>query len=344
MREMSMDGATMTQAIIYRSLGAFYAALAIGTGFSLFIGYYLALLFQPTSELDWLSFLIVFLCVPVAIALLSSYIGWHQKKTNATYAAPEWELTPVQMAIEDARRLLGAYNHKYSRLVANSSYWLFFIPILLILLILALPLYSLYEDSSLSGYIPLLNAIEFALLFSISLFGAFRATSNSASADFTLPLIREAVKLANFQAKVAGVCKVRVVLDKAEEGNFAIYDNPRVIIRIEGLETEAYVESWSDDLRAITKVLCRLHEKDGKPQVVWWWISTDRNFRKFIHPDDSGYYVKNPVKTNVSRLGVKDISLVTQNAVALIVKEYLQTREESEMLRSLLIELNAENN
>ena len=333
----------MTQVIAYRSLTAFYAASTIGAGLSLLVGYYLAMLFQPTAHLDWLSFLGIFLGLPVVVAFMSSYMGWRQKKGIVEYNAPDWDLKPVQMTIEDARSLTREYNRKYSRLVANSNFWSFFIPILLIILIMALPLYSFHEDVGLSGYIPLLNAVYLVVLFSVTLVGAFRATSNSASADFTLPLVREVVRLADLQGRVAGVCQVRVVLDKAENGDLEVYDNPRVVIRIRELETEAYVESWSDDLKAVTKVLCRLFEKDGKPQVVWWWISTDRNFRKFVHPDDEGYYVKNPVKTNVGSPGVQDVVLVTENAVALIVKEYLQTRGESAELRSLLEQLNVEN-
>ena len=343
MRVATMGGAMMTQVITYRSLTAFYAASALGMGLSLVIGFYLAMLFQLTAQLDWLFFLGVFLGLPVAIASISFYMGWRQKKDIVGYNAPDWELKPVQMTIEDARSLPHEYNRKYSRLVANSNFWLFFTPTLLIILIMALPLYSIYEDDGLSGFIPVLNALLLVVLFSVTLLGAFRATSNSASADFTLPLIREAVRLADLQGKVAGVCQVQVVIDKGKDGELEIYDNPRVVIRVKGLEDDAYVESWSDDLKAVTKVLCRLFEKDGKPQVVWWWISTDRNFRKFIYPDEEGYYVKNPVRTNVSNPGVQDVVLVTENAIALIVKEYLQTRAESAGLHSLLEQLNVEN-
>ncbi len=333
----------MTQVIAYRSLTTFYAACMIGTGLSLLVGYYLAMLFQPTTQLDWLSFLGVFLGLPVVVAFISFYIGWRQKKGIVKYNAPDWDLKPVQMTIEDARSLPRKYNRKYSRLVANSNFWSFFIPILLIVLIMALPLYSFYEGDGLSGYIPLLNAVLLVVLFSVTLVGAFRATSNSASTDFTLPLVREAVRLADLQGRVAGVCQIRVVLDKAGDDDLEVYDNPRVLIRIKELESEAYVESWSDDLKAVTKVLCRLFEKDGNPQVVWWWISTDRNFRKFVRPDDEGYYVKNPVRTNMRSPGVQDVALVTENAVALIVKEYLRTRGESAGLRLLLQQLNVEN-
>jgi hypothetical protein len=228
--------------------------------------------------------------------------------------------------------------------VADSNFWTFFIPILLIIISPAMPLYSFYEDPRVIDFIPIINAYILTLLFIIAMIGAFKATSNSASADFTLPLIREAIKLAEMQSEVIGVCNVRVVLDKAEVGDLKIYSSPRVVLRIEGLEKEAYIESWSEDLRALTRVLCRLYEKDDHPQVIWWWISTDRNFRKFVHPDENGYYVKHPIAKHGRHLGVKDVSLVTQNAVALVLGEYLKTRGEVEQLRNLLKSLEAENN
>jgi len=337
-----MGGVMMTQVTVYRSMSTFYGFAVIGAVLSYLVGYYLAILFQPTSQFDILSFLGVFLGMPVLAAFLSFYVGWRQKKNIVEYNAPEWNLEPVQMTVEDAKRLPREYNRKYSHLVANSNFWHFFVPVLLIILIGALPLYAFYEDASLSEYIPLLNAINMTLLFSITLFGAFKAISNSASADFTLPLIREAVKLAEIQSKVVGVCNVRVVLDKAVVGELAVYANPRVVIRIEGIEKEAYVESWAEDLRAITRVLGRLYEKDGNPQVVWWWFSTDRIFRKYIHPDEDGYYVKYPVMSKIQHPGVKDISLVTENAIALIIKEYLKTRGDPAELIELLKNLNVE--
>jgi hypothetical protein len=338
-----MGGVMMTQAISYKSTSTFYGITVCGTLLCFVAGYYLAVMFRPTTQLDLIPFLGVFLGLPVLVSFVSFYSGWHYKKTIVEYRAPEWALEPVQMTIDDAKRLPREYNRKYFRLVANSNFWFFFIPILLIILIAVFPLFALYENASLSDYIPILNAISMSILFSMTALGAFRVTSNSASADFNLPLIREAIKIAEMQSKVPGVCNVRVVLDKAEEGELAVYDNPRVVIRIESIEKEAYVESWSDDLRALARVLCRLYEKDELPQVVWWWVSTDRIFRKFVSPDENGYYVKHAVRANRKELGVKDVSLVTENAVALIITEYLKTRGESSTLRDVLKKLNAEN-
>ncbi|MFW9960049.1 MAG: hypothetical protein ACFFDV_03475 [Candidatus Thorarchaeota archaeon] len=339
----AMGGVTMTQVTVYKPMVAFYGFAVIGAVLSFAAGFYLSVLFRPITGLDILSFLGVFLGIPVLVAFLSFYVGRFYKKNIVEYSPPEWEFKPVQLTIEDAKKLPREYNRKYSRLVANSNFWYFFTPILLILLISTFPLYAFYENVSISEYVPILNAVSLTLMFLISLFGAFKSISNSASADFNLPLIREAVKLAEIQSKVAGVCNARVVLDKAVEGELAIYDNPRVIIRIEGLVNEAYIESWSEDLRAVTRVLGRLYEKDENPQVVWWWFSTDRNFRKFIHPDEEGYYVKHPINTKIRNPGVKDIALVTQNAVALIIKEYLKTRGETTELLDILNNLQVEN-
>ena len=339
----AMGGATMTQVTVYKSIAAFYGFAVIGAVLSFTACFYLSVLFRPITELDILSFLGVFLGIPVLVAVLSFYVGWYYKKNVVQYFPPEWEFKPVQMSIDDAKKLPKEYNRKYYRLVANSNFWYFFTPILLIILISTVPLYAFYENASLSEYVSLLNAVSLTLIFLITLLGSFRAISNSASADFNLPLIREAVKLAEIQSNVVGVCNVRVVLDKAIEEELVIYDNPRVIIRIESIENEAYIESWSEDLRAVTRVLGRLYEKDENPQVVWWWFSTDRNFRKFIHPDEEGYYVKHPIITKTRNPGVLDICLITENAVALIVKEYLKTRGETAELLSILRNLQVEN-
>ena len=74
-----------------------------------------------------------------------------------------------------------------------------------------------------------------------------------------------------------------------------------------------------------------------------WKHSDGKSGEEIFHIDDEGYYVRNPVRTKVRSPGVQDVALVTENAVALIVKEYLQTRGESAGLRSLLQQLNVEN-
>jgi hypothetical protein len=334
----------MSQMIVNKSMSKLLGMFILGTCLSFLLGYYLSSILLSAAQTDWLVFLGIFLGLPTSVATLSYYAGWTQKKRVIEYHAPEWNFEPFQMTIEDAKKLSRKYNRKYARLVADSNFWTFFAPILVITISPAIPLYSFYEDPIVIDFIPSINACILALLFMVAIAGAFKATSNSASADFTLPLIREAVKLAEIQAKVTGVCHIRVVLDMAEEGDFRVYSNPRVVLRIEGLEKEAYIESWSEDLGALARVLCRLYEKDDHPQVVWWWFSTDRNFRKFVHPDENGYYVKHSLTKHGLLPGVKDVESVTQIAIALVMREYLQTRGESEKLRALLTSLGAENN
>jgi hypothetical protein len=342
--DTAIGGVKMSETIVYKPLSKLIGMFIIGTCLSLLLGYYLPSMLLSVVQSDWSFFLLIFLGLPAGIAVLSYYAGWNQKKQTIEYHPPKWDLAPFQMTIDDAKRLPREYNRKYVRLVADSNFWTFFTPILLIIISPAIPLYSFYEDPKVIDLIPLLNACILVLVFMVAITGAFRATSNSASADFTLPLIREAVKLAELQTKATGACHVRVVTDVAKEGDFKVYGNPRVVLRIEGLEKEAYIESWSEDLGALTRVLCCLYEKDNHPQVVWWWFSTDRNFRKFVHPDENGYYVEHPIGKHGLLPGVKDVVSVTQIAIALVLREYLQTRGESEKLRGLLASLGAENN
>ncbi len=70
-------------------------------------------------------------------------------------------------------------------------------------------------------------------------------------------------------------------------------------------------------------------------------MSRDRNFRKFVGADEKGYYVRLPVQSKVKHPGVKDISSVFENAVAILILEWLQTRGKNERLTEILVELNA---
>jgi hypothetical protein len=300
-------------------------------------------MFMPSSTWNWFSVLGMFVGLPILLASLGYYYGWHFKVNIVDYHAPEWDFDPIQLTIDEASSLKKEYNKENSRLISQGNYWMFFIPIILLVFVPAIPVYSFIENPSFSQYSAILMGISFMLLYSITIFTGYRTTSNRASSDFNLPLIRETLRLAKIQATVTGVSSIRVVLDKAESGNLRIYRLPRILLRIKHLEKVSYVESWTDDLGAITKVLCRLYEDDGHPQVVWWWISEDRNFRKFVGDDQSGYYVKNPVRSNVKFPSVKDARLVTENSIALIVLEYLKTRNEDEVLRKILGELKAEN-
>ena len=333
----------MAELITYRPMTQYNVVFALGTILSFLIGFFLVPLFMPVLVWDWTFILGIFVGLPILLSSLSYYYGWNFKVNVVEYNAPEWDFESVQLTIDDARSLPKRFNKENSRLVADGNYWMFFIPIIILMFIAAFPVYAVFEDPTIVQYTSITMGISFAILFAVTLFTGFKSTSNTASADFTLPLIREIIRLAKIQNTVHGVANIRVVLNKAVSGDFAVYKEPRVLLRIKGLESEGYVESHTDDLGAITKVLCRLYENDDNPQVVWWWVSEDRNFRKFVGSSRYGYYVKNPVQSNITFPGVKDASLVTKNSIALMVKEYLKTRDGSEELRPIIKELNAEN-
>ncbi len=333
----------MTELVTYKPMTQYNAVFALGTILSFLAGFFLGPIFMPSVTWDWISILGMYVGLPILIASFGYYYGWISKVKVVEYNAPEWDFEPVQLTIDDASKLPKKHNKKNSRLVAQGNYWMFFVPIVILVFISALPVYAYYEDASIIQYSSLMLGLSFAFLFANTIFTGFKSTSNQASSDFTLPLIRETIKLAKIQDSVPGVANIRVVLDKAESGDLAVYRLPRILLRIKGIEAESYVESWTDDLGAITKVLGRLYEKDDNPQIVWWWIAEDRNYRKYVGTSQEGYYVKNPVESNIAFPGVKDTRLVTENSIALIVREYLKFGNESEELRTILKELNAEN-
>ncbi|MFX1368887.1 MAG: hypothetical protein ACFFAY_09840, partial [Promethearchaeota archaeon] len=154
-------------------------------------------------------------------------------------------------------------------------------------------------------------------------------------------LIREAIWLAKQQAKVKVVSEVHVVLDRAKHDGFEIVKNPRVVIRMEGAEDKGYIESWSEDLRAVNRIFSRLLAAEDHEQIVWWWFSRDRLFRKYSDSNPDGYYVKFPVDFLGRELGVRDVRLVTLNAVAIFLQE-LHKREGNEHIKGLLHNLGIE--
>jgi hypothetical protein len=207
------------------------------------------------------------------------------------------------------------------------------------MLLFSMPFYLSFVDSSVLLIAQIMLPTGLILNHAIASIGAFFATSNGASEDFALPLIREALWLGNVQSKTPGISQIRLVLDKAVHEGFRIYREPRIVMRIAGFEHDAYIESWSEDLRALARVLCRLHASEGHGQVVWWWISSDRNFRKYTDAEDTGYYVRLPVPSHFKELSVRDVRLVTENAVAIILLEISRLRGESNEITSHLAKL-----
>jgi hypothetical protein len=327
--------------ITYKSLTKIYATIFIGTLLFVVLGYFVADLFLPSMTWDWVIVFLFFIGLPVLVSSLGFYVGWIGKKSAIEYTDPTWKVEPVQMTIDDAKALVKRNKRQYWRMVSNSSYWTFFIPIALLLFMAGLPVYIFFESPDLAGFDSLIFALSLSFVYLISSIGALLATSNAATEDFDIPLVREAIALAKAQEKIAGLAHVRVVFDKGELDGYNIYESPRVVSRIASIEKDAYIESWAEDLHAVTRVLCRLHESDSNPQVVWWWISRDRNFRKFIGTDEKGYYVRLPVQSKMKNPGVKDIAAVFKNAVAIIILEWLQTRGENKALSGILKELDA---
>ncbi|MFX1484859.1 MAG: hypothetical protein ACFFCP_16905 [Promethearchaeota archaeon] len=328
--------------ITYRSMTKTYVFIFLGIAWSLPFGHFIAEVVLPLATLDWLVVTVVFLGLPILMTAIGFVIGWNGKKNALEYHEPTWSFEPIQLSIEEAKALDKKYKQNYRLMVANSNYWIFFIPTALIIFSAALPVYLFFENPSLSGLGAWLFALSLSISYLVASIGALRATSNSASEDFTLLLVREAIRLAKSQENIPGLSHVRIVLDKAEENGFTVYEAPRVVSRVSGLEKEGYIESWSEELGAVNRVLVRLYKDETHPEVVWWWFSEDRFFRKFVGDDKKGYYVRYPRKYKRGNPGVKDISEIIENAVAIMILEWIQTRGENEELSRTLTSLNIE--
>lgn len=272
-----------------------------------------------------LPLLFVVCLIPIILMFVGVAIG-RRTKLKINYNPPNWEFTPQQFEIEKARSLIKSYRKKYDRLVSYGPMWLFYAPIFIIISNVWFSLYIYLNVTTEWSVIALAQAIVYPLILSVSAVLGDSASSNDASEDFTLPLIREAVHVAKIQSKITGVSYTRVILDEAQAGDFKIYRKPRVLIRLEGIEEDAYIESWSDELDAVERVMCRLYHSDKEKSTFWWWFARDRFFRKYEPGDEEGYYVKNPVPSLVKELGVKDIDLISRNAVAIVLQEWLRLR------------------
>ncbi|MFW9842023.1 MAG: hypothetical protein ACFFES_14085, partial [Candidatus Thorarchaeota archaeon] len=258
------------------------------------------------------------------------------------YTEPSWHYEPTQLSIEDTKIMNKEYKRKYWRMVANSNYWIFFIPIALLLIMAAFPVYLLIENPSLAPLDRWMFSLSLGLSFTVSSIGALRATSNEASEDFTILLVRETIKLAESQEDISGLTNIRIVFDKAEKDGYSVYDAPRVVSRISGIEREGYIESWTEELGSVNRILCRLYESDKHPEVIWWWFSEDQYFRKYVDQDKNGYYVKYPITYKSGNPGVKDPRKLIENAAAIIILEWLHTRGKSDELTAFLDKLGVE--
>jgi hypothetical protein len=333
----------MTESIItYRPIAKTGAAILLGILGSTILGYLLSDYIFALATWDLLINFTVFVVLPLFITITGFGIGWYGKKNALEYKEPTWEFGPTQLSVEDAKKMTKEYNRKYWRIVADSNYWIFFVPVALLLFMAALPVYLLIETPSLAPLDRLMFSLSLGFTFAISSIGALRATSNAASDDFTILLVRETLNLAKAQENIPGLTNIRVVFDKAEKDGYSIYTAPRVVSRIFGLERDGYIESWTDELGAVNRVLCRFYKSEEHPEVIWWWFSEDRYFRKYPEADKTGYYVKYPITYKSGYPGVKDPRKVIENAVAIMILEWFHTRGEREDLSAFLDNLGVE--
>ncbi|MBD3406500.1 MAG: hypothetical protein GF411_10340 [Candidatus Lokiarchaeota archaeon] len=320
----------------------FWIAIIVGAILSMIIGWWSGFVLVEVGSIDLVAMFLYSFLVPLSISSIGFYLGWLFKKKAVKYRHPtDVREEIIQLDFEDWKQFVKAHNSRYFNLVSVGKIWYYFVPIIQICITIGIPLYIFRISPIISDFVALIIAMNISILWVISIYGGFRSTSNAASEDFTLPLIREAAQLAKIQAKISGVSKAQIVMDCSVFDDYKIYQNPRVVLRIESIEKEGYIESISEEMNSISRMLVVLYETEDLPQVVWWWLSRDRNFRKYVGNDESGYYVKYPVPSNITSIGVKDVSLLTKNAVSIIIREYIRERQSSESLETILGELGA---
>jgi hypothetical protein len=322
--------------IEYRSL-RFELLLTLVLAITIFIGGFLiGQISLPVTEVNLVIVIFIFSSLPLLAIFLGLYIGWRTKSNLVTYNPPEWQYQPLGLSPDDCSKLIKNHNRKYIKAIGYSNYWFFLLPPILAIIALAFPLYSYFEDTSIQTIIPNTFASILLTNYLLSEYGGFRASFNAASEDFTLPLIREAIQLAKTQSKIVGISKIHVVLDHASEDDFNVYRNPRVVARVVGTENDAYIESRTEDIGAIDRLLIYLNLSSESKRIVWWWQSRDRNFRKYEGANDEGYYVQAPVPSLVQELGVKDVNLVTENAIAILLLEWMRIHGTNSELDDIL--------
>lgn len=327
------------RALVYNSMKMGYSIFIILLISYLIGSYFIALQYIELVTLDLLWILAVFLGLPSLVLVIGFYIGWSMKKRTVSYTPPEWNFEPIQFTLDDAKSAFSKHNKTNARLIATPNYLLYFLPIVLLIFQITLPLYVSLVDSSLNALIPLLFSGCLGALHVITSLGGWRSTSNTATNDFNLKLIRETLILGKVQSKTPGISQVRFVIDTANHDDLTIYSNPRIVLRIKGIETSAYLETWTQDIKAIERLYMKILKDDTNEEIVWWWVSGDRDYRKFIGDDQYGYYVKIPIESHIRELGVKDVALVTKNAIAIIILEWIRTRGENNEISKILSEL-----
>ncbi len=285
-----------------------------------------------------LANLLWFVGIPIGIAATGFFLGWISKKNAVEYTPVDHEFSPRQYTIQEFQRLERNHNREYSRAVSTPTFWHYFNPIILIILIAGIRLDIAQIELVLGMRIVYLYTFLLSLIFASSTFGAWRATSNEASADLNLRLIRETASLAKQQKGVAGVLNLSIVIDRAEMGNVEIYTDPRVLFRIRGIPEHSFVETWSEEVGSANRLYAKLLGSKDKPSTAFWWHHRDRYFQKSIAGWEDSKYVRSPLSGVHDEICVKDVDMLTKSAISLLCLEWTRTRGTNEELNKILQE------
>ncbi|MHA1247461.1 MAG: hypothetical protein ACTSPE_09065 [Candidatus Thorarchaeota archaeon] len=303
------------------------------------VGYEIGRTVQPLGLSELVVVLLAYLAIPVVITTAAYAIGWYGKKRAVTYVAPTWVFHHTELTLDEAKSLAKEYPTANLRLVAYGRMWYFVVPPVLLLLILAIPMYATDLDTGLWSLAPAVYAVSLGAATAIAAYGAFRATANDATDDFSLNLLRETIWLGGVQERVPGVTNVRVGFEVAEFASYRVFREPHVIAAAQGIEEASRIEAWSEEVGALKRLLAYL--ATGRGRVVWSWHARDRDFWKTTGPDTPGYYVRPPVRTRVREMSVKDIDLVTRNAVGLVALEWLRAHPDDTTVLDVLNRIGA---
>lgn len=314
------------------SLKALFVALLIGTQV---LGIIVTQMLK-SENYGFILFLLYIISVPLTILTAGFFLG-RAAKNRLEYRRPDWEFETVQFEPSDLRKKGKEYLRKYRRLTPRSELWMWFLPVVLALSKVGFLYYGIVSEATIAEFLLIAASVLHPALLASSAYVGYHAMENEASGDFRLPLIREAIWLAEKQDSLPGFYDVRVVLDKAEHDGYEIYRSPRVFARVRYVEDDGYIESWSGELWAVERVHALLHS-DKEDSVMWYWRSMDRQFRESEGPDSYGHYVKEPPFPR-SKLGVKDVRTVLIAAEILLLREWIKRQDGHEDAEELLCRL-----
>lgn len=314
------------------SLKILFVALIVGTEL---LGLLVAQIVK-SGDYSFILFFFYLLLAPLSITAGGFFLGRAGKK-RVEYTQPDWEFEPVQYKPDDLREMGKDYLREYIRLTPRSELWMWFLPVVLVLMVVGFLYHGAVSNTYISRMLLITGGILHPAMFAASVYVGFLAMSNEASEDFKLPLIREAIWLAEKQNNLLGFHDVRVVLDKAEYHGYEVYRSPRVFARVEYIEDDGYIESWSGELWSVSRVHARLHSGE-EDSIMWYWRSIDRQFRKSVGSRSHGHYVENPPLPS-SKLGVKDVENILTAAEILLLREWTELQDDHDDAENLLSRL-----